>query len=80
MYEKVSWKEAGYGLDNVYAPFGYSWLGAAQAQHQNQWIGWRGLKSVVLVKAFGTIMQCVNEQRAHARVLGYMDGTLDGIQ
>ncbi len=42
-------------------------------------MGGGGAETVVLVELASTIIQRVNEQRAHARVLRYLDAATQGI-
>ncbi len=52
---------------------------AAQAQHQGHRISRRNLQAVVLVERLGTVMEGMNQQCPHSRVLRYDQRPVDGV-
>ena len=52
---------------------------ADQTQHQGHGLHGRGLKAVLLVKAFRALMERVDKDRSDPGVAGDRDGSLDGV-
>jgi len=54
-------------------------LHAAQAQHERQWMRWRGLKSVMLVELSGFFVKSMHEEGPDTRVLRYGHRAIDRV-